>query len=275
MAPSQFFKRRYLMDVQSLLKRMELTRGRITPRAVFQDFIAMCALLLSGYTDPVHYTERAKALAGVAKRYSSQEQVQLMATFCELTEHYEGVSRRGQSSDLLGNAFAELGLTGKLGQDFSPGSIPEILSRITLPTGRKLPETGFFTIMDTACGSGVLALGAAQRIADLGFNPCLHMVMQASDIDLRCVYMTYVQLSFHGFPAVVIHGDTLTLKEYSRWYTPAYILGKWVWRCPMPFSGGRSWSDELLKMADEPIYGALRAMEWGLLGEKKQGGAAG
>ena len=93
MAPSQFFKRRYLMDVQSLLKRMELTRGRITPRAVFQDFIAMCALLLSGYTDPVHYTERAKALAGVAKRYSSQEQVQLMATFCELTEHYEDIFR--------------------------------------------------------------------------------------------------------------------------------------------------------------------------------------
>lgn len=262
------------MDVKSLLKQMELTRGRLAPRAVFQDFIAISALLLSNYTDPVHYEERAKALDSVADRYSAQELAQLMDTFCALTEYYKRVSRRGQISDLLGNAYAEMGLAGKMGQDFSPDSISEILSHITLPDGCKLPKAGFFTILEPACGSGILALGTAQRIADLGFNPCLHMAMQASDIDLRCVYMTYVQLSLHGFPAVVIHGDTLTLKEYSRWYTPAYIMGKWVWRCPMPFSSGRNWSDELLKMADEPIYGALRAMEWGLLSKKNQGGTS-
>lgn len=261
------------MDVKSLLAQMNLARGRISARDVFQDFIAMCALLLSNYADPVHYTKRAEALAGVVEKYSAQEQVQLMTTFCELAEHYEGVSKRGQVSDLLGRAYGEMGLAGRMGQDFSPDSIPGILSRVTLPDGCKLPKAGFFTILEPACGSGVLAMGAAQRIADLGFNPCQHMALQATDIDLRCVYMTYVQLALHGFPAVVIHGNTLTLEEYSRWYTPAYILGKWVWRCPMPFSGGRSWSDELLKMADEPIYGALRAMEWGLC-EKNQGGAA-
>lgn len=263
------------MNVKSLLNQMELTRGRIMPRAVFQDFIAICALLISGFIDPVHKTERVKALADVTKRYSGQEQRQLMTTFCELSKHYEDVSKRGRISDLLGNAYSELGLAGKMGQDFSPDSIPRILSRVTLPDGCKLPIAGFFTILEPACGSGVLALGAAQRIADLGFNPCQHMAMQASDIDLRCVYMTYVQLALHGFPAVVIHGNTLTLEEYSRWYTPAYIMGKWVWRCPMPFSSGRNWSDELLKMADEPIYGALRAIEWGLIGKREPGGTAG
>lgn len=261
------------MDVKSLLAQMDLTRGRISARDVFQDFIAMCALLLSNYADPVHYTKRAEALAGVVEKYSAQEQMQLMTTFSELAGHYERMSKRGQISDLLGRAYGEMGLAGRMGQDFSPDSIPGILSRITIPAGKELPKAGFFKAVDIACGSGILAMGIAQRVADLGFNPCLHLALQATDVDLRCVYMTYVQLSFHGFPAVVIHGNTLSLKEYSRWYTPAYILGKWVWRCPMPFSSGRSWSDELLKMADEPIYGALRAMEWGLL-EKNQGGAA-
>lgn len=263
------------MDVKTLLKRMELTRGRITPRAVFQDFIAMCALLISNRFDPVHYTDREEALAGVAARYTASEMEQLMSGICKLAEHYETASKRGEISDLLGHVYFELGLAGKLGQDFSPGSIAGILSHIAIPGEGELPEEGYFTISEPACGSGLLALSAAQRIADLGFNPCRHMVMQATDIDLRCVYMTYVQLSLHGFPAVVIHGNTLTLEEHSRWYTPAYILGKWVWRCPMPFSSGRNWSDELLKMADEPIYGAIRAMEWGLLAHKKQGGAAG
>lgn len=267
MASSQTYKEVYPLDVKSLLTQMELTRGRIMPRAVFQDFIAICALLISDFTDPVHKTDRVETLTGVAERYSDQEQRQLMATFCELAKHYESVSKRGRISDLLGNAYTELGLAGKMGQDFSPDSIPGILSRVTLPAGCKLPKAGFFTILEPACGSGVLALDTAQRIADLGFNPCLHMAMQASDVDLRCVYITYMQLALHGFPAVVIHGNTLTLEEYSRWYTPAYIMGKWVWRCPMPFSSGRNWSDELLKMADEPTYGALRAMEWGLLSE--------
>ncbi len=255
------------MDVKSLLERMGLTRGRITTRVVFQDFIAMCALLLSNCVDPVHYEERSKALAGVAERYSAQEQKQLAACFCDLAGHYEGVCEHGQISDLLGEAYVELGLAGKLGQDFSPSGISRLLSCLALQGGDELPEEGFFKILEPACGSGLLALGAAQRIADAGFNPSRHMVIQASDIDLRCVHMTYLQLSLHGVPAVVIHGDTLTLKEYSRWYTPAYILGKWIWRCPLPFSSGRNWSDELLKMADEPLYGALRAVDWGLLGK--------
>lgn len=256
------------MDVRSLLQQMELTRGRIIPRAVFQDFIAMCALLVSNCTDPVHYAEREETLATVANRYTASEMQQMMTSICDLAEHYEAVSKRGEISDLLGRAYFELGLAGKQGQDFSPGGISKILSRIALKSGDDLPEKGYFKIVEPTCGTGILALGAAQQIADLGFNPCQHMVIQATDVDLRCVYMTYVQLSLHGFPAVVIHGDTLTLKEYSRWYTPSYILGKWVWRCPMPFSGVRNWSDELLKMADEPLYGAFRAVEWGLTRKK-------
>lgn len=42
----------------------------------------------------------------------------------------------------------------------------------------------------------------------------------AQDIDIRCVWMAYIQLSLYGIPAVVIHGNTLTMETWSRWYTP-------------------------------------------------------
>lgn len=37
--------------------------------------------------------------------------------------------------------------------------------------------------------------------------------------------MSYVQLSLMHVPAVIVHGNTLTLEEYSHWYTPAHIMG--------------------------------------------------
>ena len=42
----------------------------------------------------------------------------------------------------------------------------------------------------------------------------------AQDIDIRCVWMAYIQLSLYGIPAVVIHGNTMNMEEWDRWYTP-------------------------------------------------------
>lgn len=80
-------------------------------------------------------------------------------------------------------------------------------------------------------------------------------------MDITCVQMTYIQLSLYGIPAVVIRGDVLTLKEYDRWYTPAYLLGKWIWRAPQPFGARKNESDECLKMLEEPMYTAFRMAE--------------
>ena len=39
--------------------------------------------------------------------------------------------------------------------------------------------------------------------------------------------MSYLQLSLLGIPAVIIHGNTLTVEEWSHWFTPAYVWGFW------------------------------------------------
>lgn len=50
------------------------------------------------------------------------------------------------------------------------------------------------------------------------------------DVDIRAVHMAYTQLALLHVPAVVIHGDTLSLEEYAHWHTPAHILGGWRFR---------------------------------------------
>ena len=33
--------------------------------------------------------------------------------------------------------------------------------------------------------------------------------------------MAYIQLALYNIPAVIIHGNTLTVEEWSHWFTPA------------------------------------------------------
>lgn len=57
---------------------------------------------------------------------------------------------------------------------------------------------------------------------------CNQLVVTAVDVDLKCVHMAYLQFSLYGIPAVVIHGNTLSVEEWSRWYTPIYIVNGWT-----------------------------------------------
>ena len=258
------------MNVKSILDLTKLTRGRIECRQVYRDFIALAAMKISIAIDVVHRQSRIAAQAELLQKYSQAEREQLMTGIGELCLHFADSLSNDHYDDLLGRVYQELGMTGKNGVEFSPYDICSVIAQISMADVMKeLPAKGYFTMNDCCCGSGNLLLAAAEEITKKGFNVCQHLVMQANDISLNCVYMTYVQLSLHGIPAVVIHGDTITLKEYDRWYTPAYILGRWVWRCPMPFSSGRNRSDELLKMAEEPMYAAIRQTQWFLA--QKQG----
>lgn len=245
----------------TLLKAVQMTCGRVDQQQVFRDLVAYCALQLSNRTDPVHLKVRQEQLDAIVKKYTDQEKNQFTDILKQLAGEVVRNINQGTYVDLLGRAHQELHpKSGSLKQDFTPPSIGQILSRITLEDSR-LPETGFFTCNEPTCGSGVLCLSFAEELLHQGFNPCEQLVIQASDLDRLCVQMTYLQLSLYGIPAVIIQGNTITLEEYDRWYTPLYIWRKWVWRAPMPFSSGRNKSDELLKMVSEPWYALARKME--------------
>jgi hypothetical protein len=39
--------------------------------------------------------------------------------------------------------------------------------------------------------------------------------------------MAYVQLSLLNIPAIVVHGNALSVEAWGTWFTPAHILGGW------------------------------------------------
>ena len=68
----------------------------------------------------------------------------------------------------------------------------------------------------------VLSYARALQKRDINYQECL--LVDVTDISDICVYMTYIQLSLLGIPAIVEHMNTLSLEKYSTWKTPGYYL---------------------------------------------------
>ena len=244
-----------------LLQTMKVTRGRISTHEVFRDFIAYCALKLSVLTDPAH-PERGEQLQKLLEKYEDNEQEAFEHAFREFASTVAQNVDNKIYDDLFSATYNECYARNRdLKQDFSPSSVAQLMTQLAFAQGVELPADGYFTANDPTCGSGTLLLTIAEKLVNNRLNPSVHLVVQASDLDICCAQMTYFHLSLYGIPAVVVHGDVLTLKEYSRWYTPAYLLGKWIWREPMPFGTARNESGERLKMLDEPMYAKFRQVE--------------
>lgn len=244
-----------------LSQTVKVTRGRISERDVFRDFIALVALQISALTDPVH-PKRAKHLEKLLENYEEAEQDAFFHTFQELARTIAQNAEAGIYQDLFSVPYMEYcSVKHSLKQDFSPSGVGNLIGQLVFEGHPELPPEGYMTLNDATCGSGTLLLEAVGRFAAKGFNPSEQLVIQASDVDAYCVQMTYIQLSLYGVPAVVIHGEVIAMEEYERWYTPVYLWDKWVWRAPMSFGTVRNRSDEALKMLDEPMYALCRRMD--------------
>lgn len=122
--------------------------------------------------------------------------------------------------DILGDIYHELRLNNEWnGQFFTPNHICRLmaqLANVDVPEDKEGP----ITINEPACGSGTMVIGAVWAMQRKGIDYRRKSFFVAQDIDIRCVWMAYIQLSLYGIPAVVIHGNTLTMETWSQWYTP-------------------------------------------------------
>ncbi len=125
-----------------------------------------------------------------------------------------------RKGDFLGECFAALDLSSKYkGQFFTPYHISKCMASI-LGENSKEHES----LSEPACGAGGMIIARADVLTGLGVNYQQVMEVQAVDIDSLCVNMCYIQLTLLHISAEVIHGNSLTLEVFKRWYTPAYIM---------------------------------------------------
>lgn len=199
---------------------------------VFSDFVEMSAISLSNAVDLVHKQEREKRYLEIMNSYEKKDQELFPEMFAHLVNALEFETTTSGPVDVLGSVFHELELHNKWkGQFFTPVHVCDAMGMITVgDKARFIEEKGFITVAEPCVGSGAMVLGFAKAMKANKMNYCSQMVVTATDIDLKCVHMAYIQLSLYGIPAVIIHGNTLAMQEWSKWYTPVYILNGWQWK---------------------------------------------
>jgi len=217
---------------QSILKTFsELTYSHDTWE-IFYDFIELSAICISNSIDCKNYDKREKQYLITINKYTPEHQRLFSKMFAELTLALEHEYQTGGFDDVLGSLFHELELHNKYkGQFFTPQYICTMMGEILLGEhDKEIQKSGYIQILEPACGSGAMILGFAQAMKECGYNHSQQLFVSAIDIDLKCVYMCYIQLSLYGIPAIVIHGDSLTLEEWSHWYTPVYLFEGWQYK---------------------------------------------
>jgi len=200
---------------------------------VFTDFVSMSAYTVSNSVDKQNFKEREEQYLALAAKYSKEEINKFPQMLAELIMAFEKSVENGEVCDVLGWIFEKLELHNKYkSQYFTPEHICKFIAKITVGDNpdRIIEEKGFVTVNEPCCGSGRLLLAFAEVLRENGYNYSKNMFAVAQDVDFKCVCMTYLQLSFYGIPAIVIHGNSLAENNYSYWYTPVYYFDGWYRR---------------------------------------------
>lgn len=197
---------------------------------VFSDFVEMGAISISNAVDLANREKREARYMEVIKRYRPDELQAFPKMLAELT-----LALEHKPEDVLGRSFHDLELHNKwAGQYFTPYPLCQMMARMTLNDSgdleARIKERGFLTAQEPACGSGAMVIALAQEMHAAGINYQQHLHTTAIDIDTKCVHMAYLQFALLHIPGIIVHGNSLSLEEYDHWYTPAHILGGWMWK---------------------------------------------
>lgn len=191
--------------------------------AVFTTFLEITATCLSVETDPSTAKDRKARYQEIVDGMEP-EAVNAYARMCALL--YLAVRENwDEPRDILGAVYHELNLNNAWNsQYFTPDDVCRMMAMLILGED-KLDSANqeLLTVNEPACGSGAMVIGAVWAMKKAGVDYRQKSLFYAQDIDIRCVWMAYIQLALYEIPAVVVHGNTLTMEEWSRWYTPQAI----------------------------------------------------
>ena len=119
----------------------------------------------------------------------------------------------------------------KAGQFFTPYSVSKACAEACIDektVNEYIEKDKIIKLNEPACGAGGMIIAAIDILYNrYRLNYSRNVFVECSDVDQRCVHMTYLQLSLIGVPAIVYQRDTLTMKTWQKWETPALII-QWL-----------------------------------------------
>ena len=204
--------------------------SRYGKASVFRDFVKMCSISI--YNAFAKNEELEKDYLNTINTYNKEDINKFPKMFSSLIAMYE---ESPQIKDILGEFYSleKLG-NSRLGQFFTPQHISELMAKCTI--GKKedidkiIKEKGYITMCEPTCGAGGMVLSFAKTLKEYNINYQQNLLVEAIDISDVCTYMTYIQLSLYGIPAIVYCGDTISQKMHFKLQTPLFFLQYWRFR---------------------------------------------
>ncbi len=212
--------------VDEIIKLIEKSAYKVNTGKLISDVFECGALAISNLVDKRQYDEREKRYIEIMKGYSPSEQQLICEIFSKVFALCTSVTYDdGVFDDYLGELFMRCNQgNGKTGQFFTPYHVSKFMAKVSF-TQADVEQNEIITINDCCSSGGGLLIAALDVLKnDYGVNYAHNCFINAGDIDIRCVHMTYLQLSLAGVPAIIKHQDALTQELWSVWKTPAFIF---------------------------------------------------
>ncbi len=212
--------------VDEIIKMIDRSSYKVNRSQLISDVFECGALAISNMVDFTKYDEREQRYKDIMNGYSPDERKLIVDIFSKIFALSSSVVYdNGRFDDYLGELFMRCNQSSKFaGQFFTPYHISKLMAKMTL-SDIETPPQKTLTICDPCCGGGGLAMAALDVLKnDYNINYAMDCFIECADIDIRCVHMTYLQLSLAGVPAIVKHQNTLSKELWSVWKTPAYIF---------------------------------------------------
>ena len=215
--------------IEEIIKRINASVYRFDKHQLISDVFECGAITISNMVDLISKDEREKRYLQIIKKYQKEEQALIAEIFSMIFALLSSVVYdNGRFYDNLGELFMRCNQgSSSAGQYFTPYHVSEMMARMTIGDEilEKSKNDGILTLNDSCCGGGGMMMAALDVLKNkYNINYTRNCFILCSDIDLRCVHMTYLQLSLAGVPAIVKHQNSLTCETWSIWKTPAFIF---------------------------------------------------
>lgn len=191
---------------------------KLDTSTLFYDLMKISAISIQNVF--INSPELEKEYLYTINKYSKEEIKILEELFALIVMMLQ---THGEIKDILGDIYCNLNYRDKkLGQVFTPEHIARVMAKSIIGEDSKSKE--IISICDPTCGSGAMLMAAAHVLREDGFNFQQNALMQGTDISEICVYMTYIQASLYGIPAIIYCGNSLTNEIRFKLTTPLYHL---------------------------------------------------
>lgn len=214
--------------INDIIKLLDKGSYKVGRHELLSDVFQCGAIAISNKFDKRQAKKREETYLNIIKKYDKDTQQLIIEIFTEISVLLLSQIDTG-FDDYLGKLymFSETS-NSKAGQFFTPYSVSKACAELSINgsiVNEYIENDKILTINEPSCGAGGMIIAAIDILYNrYRLNYSRNLFVKCSDIDQRCVHMTYLQLSLIGVPVIVYQRDTLTMEMWQKWETPAYIM---------------------------------------------------